>query len=89
MKLSKEHANKVVNIKDSPVVEIPAGEFSQGDMLILFNNRDEQGAIQCHVPNSYKSGYIKPTRFLEFPPHCIVNAVFIDADTVVFMRGMA
>jgi hypothetical protein len=49
MKLLKEHANKIVNIEHSPVVVIPAGEFSQGDALILFNNRDEFGTIQCEV----------------------------------------
>lgn len=89
MKLAKEHANKIVNIEHSSVVVIPAGEFSQGDMLILFNNKDESGSIQCDVPNSYRSGYTTKHRFIEFPPRSIVNAVFIDKDTVVFMRGMA
>lgn len=89
MNLTKEHANKIINIEHSPVVVIPAGEFSQGDALILFNNRKEAGSIQCEVKNSYKSGYTNTYRFIEFPPHCMVNAVFIDADTVVFTRGMA
>lgn len=89
MKLAKEHANKIVNIENSPVVIIPAGEFSQGDMLILFNNRDDFGSIQCDVPNSYRSGYTKKYRFIEFPPRSVVNALFITEDTIVFMRGMA
>jgi hypothetical protein len=89
MKLAKEHANKIVNLENSPLVTIPAGEFLQGDMLILFNNRDEFATIQCEVKNSYKSGYTKKHGFIEFPPRSIMNAVFIDADTVVFMRGMA
>lgn len=89
MKLTKEHANKIVNIENSSVVIIPAGEFSQGDMLILFNNKDDFGSIQCDVANSYRSGYTRKHRVIEFPPRSIVNAVFIDADTVVFMRGMA
>ena len=89
MKLAKEHANKIVNIESSPVVIIPAGEFSQGDMLILFNNRDESGTIQCDVENSYRSGYTKKYRFIEFPPRSVVNALFITEDTIVFMRGMA
>lgn len=89
MNLTKEHANKIINIEHSSVVVIPAGEFSQGDMLILFNNRDENGCIQCGVKNSYKSGYKNTYQFIEFPPRSIVNAVFIDANTVVFMRGMA
>jgi len=89
MKLLKEHANKIVNIEHSPVVVIPAGEFSQGDALILFNNREEFGTIQCEVPNSYRSGCKVKSTVIEFPPRCMMNAVFIDADTVVFMRGMA
>jgi hypothetical protein len=88
MRLQKEHANKIVNIEHSSVVVIPAGEFSQGDMLIVFNNRDDFGTIQSEVPNSYRSGYAHKTTMIEFPPRCIVNAVFIDADTVVFMRGL-
>ena len=87
MKLLKEHANKIVNIENSPVVVIPAGEFSQGDALILFNNRGEAGTIQCEVPNSYRSGYTVKSTMIEFPPRCMMNAVFIDADTVVFTRG--
>lgn len=89
MKLQKEHANKIVNIEHSSVVVIPAGEFSQGEALILFNNRDEFGTIQCEVPNSYRSGYSQKASMIEFPPRCMMNAVFIDSETVVFMRGWA
>ncbi len=88
MRLQKEHANKIVNVEHSSVVVIPAGEFSQGDMLIVFNNRDDFGTIQSEVPNTYRSGYAHKATMIEFPPRCIVNAVFIDADTVVFMRGL-
>lgn len=88
MRLQKEHANRIVNIEHSSVVVIPAGEFSQGDMLIVFNNRDDFGTIQSEVPNSYRSGYAHKVTMIEFPPRCIVNAVFIDAETVVFMRGL-
>jgi len=89
MRLQREHANKVVNIENSSVVVVPAEEFLEGDVLILFNNRDEAGTIQCEVPNSYRSGYPKKATMIEFPPKCMVNAVFIDPKTVVFMRGMA
>lgn len=88
MRLQKEHANRIVNIEHSSVVVIPAGEFSQGDMLILFNNRDDFGTIQCDVPNSYRSCYTKKHVMIELPPRCMMNAVFIDAETVVFMRGL-
>ena len=89
MKLAKEHANKLINVENSPVVVIPAGEFSQGDALILFNNSDDFRSIQCDVAKSYRSGMSKSFRFIEFPPRSMVNAVFIDADTVVFTRGFA
>ena len=88
MRLQKEHANRIVNIEHSSVVVIPAGEFLQGDMLIVFNNRDDFGTIQSEVPNSYRSGSPHKATMIEFPPRCIVNAVFIDAETVVFMRGL-
>lgn len=89
MKLSKEHANKIINIEHSPVVVIPAGEFSQGSMLILFNNSDEYRSIKSEIKNSYRSGYTNKATFIEFLPRSVVNALFIDEDTVVFMRGMA
>jgi hypothetical protein len=89
MILQKEHANKVVSIENSSVVTIPAEEFSQGDVLILFNNKDEAGTIQCEVPNSYRSGYPRKATMIEFPPRCMLNAVFIDSKTVVFTRGIA
>jgi len=89
MKLLKEHANKIVNIEHSSVVVIPAEEFSQGDALIIFNNRDEFGTIQSDVPNSYRSCSPHKTSTIEFPPRCMMNAVFIDSETVVFMRGQA
>lgn len=89
MILTKEHANKIINIEHSSVVVIPAGEFSKGDALIIFNNRDEFGVIQCDVPNSYRSCSPCKVATIEFPPRCMMNAVFIDAETVVFMRGQA
>lgn len=89
MRLTKEHANKIVNIEHSPVVVIPAGEFSQGDMLLIFNNRDDFGTIQCDVPNSYRSCSQHKASMIEFPPRCMMNVVFIDSETAVFMRGLA
>jgi hypothetical protein len=89
MNLTKEQANKLINVESSPVVVIPAGEFSQGDALILFNNSDDFRSIQSEIKNSYRSGMSKSFRFIEFPPRSMVNAVFIDADTVVYTRGFA
>lgn len=89
MRLLKEHANKIINIEHSSVVVIPAGEFSQGDALIIFNNQDDFGTIQCEVLNSYRSCSPHKVSMIEFPPRCMMNAVFIDSETVVFMRGQA
>lgn len=89
MKLNKTHANRLVNVENSPLVVLPAGEFSAGDAIILFNNSTEFRTIQSEVPNSYRSGLPASYQFIEFPPRSMVNAVFIDAETVVFTRGFA
>jgi hypothetical protein len=88
MILQKQHANKVINIENSLMVTIPDEEFSQGDALILFNNKDEYITIKCDVPNTYRSGFQKTFSFIECPPRCMVNAIFIDSKTVVFTKGL-
>ena len=88
MILKKEHVNKILNLENCPVVQIEHDEFSEGDVLIMFNNSTEYGTIQCEVPNSYQSGYSLKRTHLEFPPRSLVNAVFINKDTVVFSRGI-
>jgi len=89
MRLAKEHANKLINVENSPLVLNPTGEFSQGDALILFNNSDDFRSIQSDVAKTYRSGIARTFNFIEFAPRSMVNAVFIDADTVVFTRGFA
>lgn len=88
MILKKEHVNKILNLENCPVVKIEHNEFSEGDVLIMFNNSPEFGTIQCEVPNSYQSGYSLKRTHLEFPPRGLVNALFINNDTVVFARGI-
>jgi hypothetical protein len=88
MILKKEHVNKLINIVDQDLVLVEENEFSEGDVLILFNNSDKFGTIQCDVPNTYRSGFAKKMNFIEFPPRGLINAVFIDKDTVVFARGI-
>jgi len=88
MILKKEHVNKILNLEDCPVVKIEHNEFSEGDVLIMFNNSPEYGTIECDLLNSYQSGYSLRRTHLEFPPRSLVNAVFINKDTVVFSRGM-
>lgn len=88
MVLKKEHVNKVINIVDHNLIFIEDNEFSEGDILILFNNSDKYATIQSSVPNTYRSGYSKKKNFLEFSPRCLMNAVFITNDTVVFAGGI-
>ena len=88
MVLKKEHVNKLVNIQEHPLVHIEDGEFSEGDVLILFNNSAEYATIQCKVPKTYRSGFSIKCEFIEFPPRCLMNAVFVDNQTVVFARGI-
>lgn len=88
MKLKKEHVNKVINIVDHVMVHVEKDEFSEGDVLILFNNSAEYATVQCDVPNTYRSGFAKKLNFIEFPPRSLLNAVFVSKDTVVFARGI-
>lgn len=89
MRLKKEHANKIINIEHSSLIVVPIDEFSQGDALILFNNKDEPASIQCDLPNTYLSGRIEKYNNIDFPARCMMNAVFIDSQTVVFMKGVS
>ena len=88
MRLTKDNANKITKIDYSPVVVIPAGEFSQGDALILFNNSDNFICIKSEVENTYRSASPKTRKMFEFPPRALVNAVFIDSDILVITVGV-
>ena len=87
MILQKQHANKLINIESVSQVTLPANEFGAGDTLILFNNNTSNSSILSLVANTYRSGFPNPVNTVEFPPMCLVNAIFIDSDTVVFTRG--
>jgi hypothetical protein len=89
MILQKKYANKLINIENVPQVTLPANEFSTGDTLILFNNNKSSSVIMSSVSKTYRSGFSSPVTTIEFPPMCLVNAIFIDQDTVVFTRGSA
>lgn len=83
MKLTKQFANKVVVI-DSSVNELPADEFAQGDVLVLFNDTDEFVCIESKVPNSYISGSTKKRTMISFSPRGLGNILFVTHDTAVF-----
>lgn len=87
MILKKEHANKILNIENSLSLVIPDKEFSSGDALIIFNNSDESISIESNVPKTYASGYSGKIKIRFFPPRCLINAIFIDQNTVVFTKG--
>jgi hypothetical protein len=89
MILEKQHANKLINIENLSQVNLPANEFSSGDTLILFNNNTSYSIIMSSVAKTYRSGFANTVTTVEFPPMCLVNAIFIDSDTVVFTRGLA
>ena len=88
MILKKEHVNKLLNIQDHSLIHIEENEFSEGDVLILFNNSDKYATVQCRVPYTYRSGFVNKCEFIEFPPRCLLNAVFVDNQTVVFARSI-
>lgn len=88
MILKKEHANKLVNVVNCVRLIVERGEFSEGDALILFNNSEDFLTIQSNVLNTYRSGVAKKCTLIEFPPRCLMNAVFVDNETVVFSKGI-
>ena len=83
MDLSKNNANKITCINESSVVSIPEGVFSQGDMLMLFNNSDNFIALESKVQKTYKSGQNNLRTVIEWPPRTLVNVVFVAADLAV------
>lgn len=87
MILEKQHANKLINIQSSPEVEIASGEFTAGDVLILFNNSEFTLKIKSHIKNTYRSGTHSIVKEMHFLPRCLINAAFIDSETVVFSGG--
>lgn len=86
--LEKSHANKVVKIDSSRVVEIPDGVFVKGDVVVMFNNTDEFVCIETKVPKSYVSARQKARTMVEFPPRALGNVLFIEDDTAVFSGDM-
>jgi hypothetical protein len=88
MILEKQHANKLINIENSLEVCIPSDEFGAGDALILFNNSNNCSVLRSLVAKTYRSGHANTITTVELPPMCLVNAVFIDSDTVVITRGI-
>lgn len=87
MILTKEHSNKLFNITESKIIELKSDIFEDGDVLILFNNSDEEIMIVSEVDKTYKSGHKGKYKILDFPPRALMNGVFIDKNTVVFNGG--
>lgn len=87
MILKKEHVGKLLNLQYQSIIHIQENEFSAGDILILFNNNQNSSTIQSDILKTYKSGSSTFCNSVEVPPMCLVNAVFVDKDTVVITRG--
>ena len=83
MDLTKDNANKITCINESKLVSIPLGEFNQGDMLMLFNNRDDFITLESQHIKTYVSGSNQPRTVIEWPPKTLVNVVFIKDDLIV------
>ena len=83
MDLNRNNANKITCINQSKVVSILANEFSQGDMLMLFNNSDDFITLESQHIKTYVSGHKEPRTVIEWPPRTLVNVVFIQDDLIV------
>jgi hypothetical protein len=88
MNLKKEHVNKLLNLEDCSVLHVEQDEFSSGDVLHLFNNSEQFATIESSITNTYRTGFPKACKFIEFPPRSLMSAVFVNKDTVVFSRGV-
>lgn len=86
--LEKSHANKVVKIDGSKVVEVPNGTFAKGDVVVMFNNTDEFVCIETKVPKSYVSARQQARTMVEFPPRALGNILFVEDDIAVFSGDM-
>lgn len=83
MDLTKDNANKITCINQSKVVTLPEGVFSQGDMLMLFNNSDDFICLESRVEKTYQSGQRTLKTMIGWPPRSLMNVVFVDADLAV------
>lgn len=72
-----------MKIDNYKVVEIPAGTFSTGDVVVLFNNSNEFMTIESKVENTYVSARTKQRTMIEFPPKALANLLMIDEQTAV------
>jgi hypothetical protein len=85
--LTKDHANKLIRIEESSVVAIPAGEFSMGDALILYNSSDKFICLESRVAKSYQSCRVGNRQFFEWPPRGLVNVLFVNDDELIVTVG--
>lgn len=83
MDLTKNNANKITCVNESKLVNIPASEFKQGDMLMMFNNSDDFITLESQHIKTYVSGSKQPRTVIEWPPRTLVNVVFLQDDLVV------
>ena len=86
--LTKDNANRITKVDNGNVVVIPNGVFTQGDMLILFNNSDSFITLESKVERTYKSGTSWTRKIVEWPPRTIVNVIFVENDLVVISVGI-
>lgn len=86
--LTKENANRITRIDNGNVVVIPKGVFSQGDMLILFNNSDGFITLESKIEKTYQSGTKWTRTLIEWPPRAVINVIFVDDDLAVASVGI-
>lgn len=88
MNLTKDNANRITRVDNGSVVVIPSGVFTQGDMLIMFNNSDAFITLESKIEKTYQSGTKWARTLIEWPPRSVVNVIFVDDDLVVASVGI-
>lgn len=84
IKLSREHLGKVLKIDTPCSLDLLAGVFNPGDVVIIFNNTDITLDLYSNISNSYVSGVNERKMFFSFPPKSLANFVLVDKNIVVF-----
>ncbi len=86
--LNKDHLGKIVRLDRLTIIDLPAGVFKQGDVLMCFNNSEDFTTLVSHIPCSYRSAMPKHTTHFEVPPRAIFTLVFVDDNIVVYSVGL-
>ena len=86
--LNREHLGKIVRLDRLTILDLPAGVFKQGEILMCFNNSDDFTTLVSHIPCSYRSATSNHKTHFEVPPRAVFSLIFVDDNIVVYTVGL-